>query len=179
MSQKVLKELYRMKNALNFEKDLVSLTKHHYSKSLDYKKIVDFLFNKKFNNLESLPFLPVKLFKDLNLKSIPDSEIFKVLSSSGTSGNVSKIFLDKLNAQSQTKALNTIISKVLGKERLPMLIADQKINYDDKNKFNAKTAALIGFSIFGKNHNYILNESGEIDYLELITFYKNLAIVNF
>ena len=46
-----------------------------------------------------------------------------------------------------------------------MLIADQKINYDDKNKFNAKTAALIGFSIFGKNHNYILNESGEIDYL--------------
>ena len=48
-----------------------------------------------------------------------------------------------------------------------MLIADQKINYDDKNKFNAKTAALIGFSIFGKNHNYILNESGEIDYLEL------------
>ena len=68
MSQKVLKELYRMKNALNFEKDLVSLTKHHYSKSLDYKKIVDFLFNKKFNNLESLPFLPVKLFKDLNLK---------------------------------------------------------------------------------------------------------------
>ena len=33
---------------------------------------------------------------------------------------------------------NTIISKVLGKERLPMLIADQKINYDDKNKFNAK-----------------------------------------
>ena len=89
---KVLKELYRMKNALNFEKDLVSLTKHHYSKSLDYKKIVDFLFNKKFNNLESLPFLPVKLFKDLNLKSIPDSEIFKVLYSSGTSGNVSKIF---------------------------------------------------------------------------------------
>ena len=63
---------------------------------------------------------------------------------------MSKIFLDKLNAQSQTKALNTIISKVLGKERLPMLIADQKINYDDKNKFNAKTAALIGFSIFGK-----------------------------
>ena len=70
MSQKVLKELYRMKNALNFEKDLVSLTKHHYSKSLDYKKIVDFLFNKKFYKLESLPFLPVKLF-DVSPKISP------------------------------------------------------------------------------------------------------------
>ena len=32
-----------------------------------------------------------------------------------------------------------------------MLIADQKINYDDKNKFNAKTAALIGFQCWKKS----------------------------
>ena len=56
-----------------------------------------------------------------------------------------------------------------------MLIADQKINYDDKYKFNAKTAAIIGFSIFGKNKNYILNVSGEIDYLELNNFLQKFG----
>ena len=112
MSQKVLKELYRMKNALNFEKDLAYKTS--LFKILGLQKIVDFLFNKKFNNLESLPFLPVKLFR-FEFKKYSRPEIFKVLYSSGTSGNVSKIFLDKLNAQSQTKALNTIISKFLEK----------------------------------------------------------------
>ena len=108
------------------EKKLLDLTKHHYLNSQKYKKIIDSLFAKKSNNLENIPFLPINLFKDLNLKSIPDKNVFKILHSSGTSGNVSKIFLDKNNAQNQTKALNDIISKLLGKERIPMLILDQK-----------------------------------------------------
>ena len=32
-------------------------------------------------------------FKELDLKSIKNDEVFKVLKSSGTSGNLSKIFL--------------------------------------------------------------------------------------
>mgnify|MGYP001174386589 CR=1 FL=1 len=154
------------------EKKLLDLTKHHYLNSQKYKKIIDSLFAKKSNNLENIPFLPINLFKDLNLKSIPDKNVFKILHSSGTSGNVSKIFLDKNNAQNQTKALNDIISKLLGKERIPMLILDQKINFKDKNKFNAKIAAIIGFSIFGKNIHYLLNENNEIDYVGLNNFLK-------
>ena len=53
---------------------------------------MDFLYKKKINKLENVPFLPINLFKDLNLKSISKSEVFKILHSSGTSGNVSKIF---------------------------------------------------------------------------------------
>ena len=159
----------------NITKTLIKLTKHHYSNSSEYKKILDFLFIKKFTNLESLPFLPVNLFKDLNLKSIPEKSIFKILYSSGTSGNVSKIFLDKFNAESQIKALNVIFSKFLGKSRLPMLILDKKISLKDKNKFNAKIAAILGFSIFGKNHHYLLNEKEEIDYEGLNKFIRNFG----
>ncbi len=153
----------------NFEKDIIALTKFHYSRSKEYKKIVDFLYSKKINKLENVPFLPINLFKDLNLKSISNSEVFKILHSSGTSGNVSKIFLDKFNAQNQSKALNNIVSKFLGKERLPMLIVDKKTKYN-KNEFNAKIAAIVGFSIFGRNHHYLLNEKNEIDYEGLKDF---------
>ena len=88
------------------------------------------------------------LFKNNNLKSINLNQIVKTLTSSGTSGNSSKIFLDKFNATNQTKVLNKIISTVLGKERLPMLIIDEKPNLEDRSKFNARAAAIHGFSIF-------------------------------
>ena len=78
-----------------FEEKILNLTKDHYLKSAEYKKVVDFLYNKKFDRLENVPFLPVNLFKHLDLKSIPDKNIFKILNSSGTSGSVSKIFRQK------------------------------------------------------------------------------------
>tara|TARA_B100001057_G_scaffold155011_1_gene155189 strand:+ start:857 stop:1861 length:1005 start_codon:yes stop_codon:yes gene_type:complete len=163
-----------MKKVRNFKKEMISLTKFHYSRSIEYRKILDFLYTKKINKLEDVPFLPINLFKDLNLKSISESEVFKILHSSGTSGNVSKIFLDKFNAQSQSKALNKIMSEFLGKERLPMLIVDKKIKYN-KNEFNAKIAAIIGFSIFGKKHHYLLNEKNEINYEGLNDFLKKFS----
>ena len=55
-----------MKKNRNFEKDIIALTKFHYSRSKEYKKIIDFLYSKKINKLENVPFLPINLFKDLN-----------------------------------------------------------------------------------------------------------------
>ena len=68
-----------MKKVRNFKKEIISLTKFHYSRSIEYKKIMDFLYTKKINKLEDVPFLPINLFKDLNLKSISESEVFKIL----------------------------------------------------------------------------------------------------
>ena len=43
----------------------------------------------------ALPFLAVRLFKHLLLASVPEAERFKTLTSSGTTGAVSRIVLDK------------------------------------------------------------------------------------
>ena len=44
-----------------------------------------------------MPFIPVSLFKMLNLLSIPKEQMFKTMTSSGTSGQVGfKKFLDKV-----------------------------------------------------------------------------------
>ena len=153
-----------------------SLTKYHYNRSAEYKKILDGdIKNFNFKNLNEVPFLPTLLFKNNNLKSINLNQIVKTLTSSGTSGNSSKIFLDKFNATNQTKVLNKIISTVLGKERLPMLIIDEKPNLEDRSKFNARSAAIHGFSIFGRDHTYLLNPDGEIDYDLLNNFLRNFS----
>ena len=94
---------------------------------------MDFLFNK----LEDVPFLPINLFKDLNLNC--QQKFLKFYIPLGLLKI--KIFLDKFNAQSQSKALNKIMSEFLGKERLPMLIVDKKIKYN-KNEFNTKIVQL-------------------------------------
>ncbi len=152
------------------------LTKFHYKNSKEYKKIVDNLyFSKLKKNLESIPFIPTNLFKYINLKSIPEKKIFKILKSSGTSsGKPSKIFLDKDNAYQQTKVLNELVSGIIGKKRLPMLIVDEKKNIEDPKQFDAKAAAILGFSIFGRNHHYLLKDN-MIDYENLNKFLQKYS----
>ena len=135
------------------------LSLHHYNHCKKYKKIIN---NLKFkiknkNKIEDFPMLPVRLFKKFDLKSVSETKIVKKLVSSGTSGQeLSKIYLDKENANNQVRALGKIISVILGNKRLPMLIIDQNPRIIDRSVFNARAAAIYGFSIFGIKHCYLL-----------------------
>ena len=162
------------KNSL-FKKILNKLTFHHYQNSKEYKKLLDFFgYNKKkIRNISEIPFLPARLFKEFELKSISKNKIVKTLISSGTSGSApSKIFLDKDNANKQTKVLEKIMTTVLGKRRLPMLIVGQNPKIADRSVFNAQIAAIYGFSIFGRDYTYLLNRENKIDYKALNIFLK-------
>ena len=152
------------------------LTKFHYKNSKEYKKIEhNIYFTKKKKKLESIPFIPTNLFKYIKKKIIPKKKIFKILKSSGTSsGKPSKIFLDKDNAYQQTKVLNELVSGIIGKKRLPMLIVDEKKNIEDPKQFDAKAAAILGFSIFGRNHHYLLKDN-MIDYENLNKFLQKYS----
>ena len=91
----------------------------------------------------------MRLFKDLDLLSINKRDIFKTLLSSGTSSNtLSKIYLDKSNAINQIKVLQKIFNELIGNSRYPMLVIDKQANNQNRNNFNASTAAINGFSIF-------------------------------
>ena len=74
---------------------LNELTIHHYSNCKSYKNVLDILeFDPKKNeDAKNIPFIPVRLFKDHELLSVPRSSIMKTMKSSGTSGQkTSKIF---------------------------------------------------------------------------------------
>ena len=160
------------------KKKIKSLTFHHFKFCKEYKKIIVNLNIKikKLKKVEDFPMIPVRLFKKFNLQSVKKDKIVKQLVSSGTSGQqVSKIFLDKKNASEQIKVLGSIMSKIIGKTRLPMLIIDQNPNLSDRSIFNARSAAIFGFSIFGKNHCFLLSKNGKIDYKSLNIFLEKYS----
>lgn len=164
---------------------LLSLTQHHYNNCETYKNMM-YAINfdkKKINSYYDIPFIPVSLFKELELKSINKDEIFKVMTSSGTTGqSVSKIYLDRKTASYQQKTLVNIVSQFTGSARLPMLIIDSPSVIKNRAMFSARGAGILGFSIFGKDKTYALNDDMSINVSAIEQFlekHKNQKILLF
>ena len=156
-----------------FEDFLSKLTMHHKENCPAYAMILNKLFNRRVDRytLEKLPFIPVRLFKELTLKSIPDEQLFKVLKSSGTSGQQpSRIHIDRDVSEKQTRTLAKLTSNFIGEKRLPMLIIDAKKTLRDPKALSARGAGIIGFSLFGKNRTFALNEKMEPDMNTIMEF---------
>lgn len=144
--------------------ELIRLTEFHRGRCAPYRGMVDMLGYRGAASLEDIPFLPVALFKELELKSIPEEEVFKTMTSSGTTGQrVSKIFLDKGTVSVQQKALVHIVSNFTGSARLPMMIIDCPSVVKNRAMFSARGAGILGFSIFGKKRIYALDDSMTLD----------------
>lgn len=153
--------------------ELKRLTEKHIESCSFYAKMMRAV-GLSLDNIQSyydLPFLPVSLFKELTLKSISEDEVFKILTSSGTTGQaVSKIYLDKEAATRQQKTLVKIVSSFTGASRLPMLIIDSPSVIKNRAMFSARGAGILGFSIFGADRNYALNDEMEIDFPAIEAF---------
>ncbi len=148
------------------------LTQHHRQQNSGYARIIKAAgFTDDFSVIADVPFLPVSVFKNHELKSIADADIFKVLTSSGTTGQqISKIYLDKETSAQQTKALAHIITSIIGQERLPMLIIDSKSVLRNRESFSARGAGIVGLSVFGKQHTYLLNDNYKLNIPEIDVF---------
>lgn len=147
-------------------KRLIHLSRQHYEACEEYKKIID-AFGIDLEGIDSyydLPFLPVRLFKELDLRSIPKEEIIKTMTSSGTSGQrVSKIYVGRKTAGYQQKALVKIVSSFTGSGRMPMVMIDCPSVVKDRNMFSARGVGILGFSIFGKDKIYGLDDEMYLD----------------
>ena len=152
---------------------LNKMNQYHITNSEEYKKISDIYFHEKGNIslVSDVPFLPVSVFKNKLLMSIPQEYIYKILKSSGTTGSVpSQIVLDKETAALQTFTLTKIISHIIGKNRLPMMIVDSKSVLKNRKSFTARGAGILGVSIFGKKHLYMLDDNFDLLKVELREF---------
>ncbi len=125
--------------------------------------------------LSQLPYLAVRLFKQLELRSIPASAVFKTLYSSGTTGTPSRIFLDRDSAAMQSKILVKIMQHWLGKARLPMLILDHADVISDRSNFSARGAGIQGLSFMGRNHCFAFNSDMTINWPAIEQFVASYA----
>jgi hypothetical protein len=140
--------------------ELTRLGSHHRERSAEYARLAHVLFPDSTDprSVGDLPYLPVAIFKERLLSSIPENEVFKVLESSGTTGQTpSRIVLDIETARLQTVALSRVMASVLGPNRLPMILIETPDLIRDRRQFNARAAGLLGMMNFGKNHFYALN----------------------
>lgn len=147
---------------------LRELTEHHIEHCDIYKRMMalkgitkDSLLN--YDGVEKtytdLPFLPVRLFKELELKSVQQEDVVKTMTSSGTSGQrVSKIFLDRTTSSNQQKVMVKIVSDFTGSARMPMLILDCPSVVKNRKLFSARGAGILGFSMFGTDRTYAFRD---------------------
>lgn len=145
---------------------LRELTQYHQNNCEAYKRIINILgvdIN-QVDDYTELPFLPVRLFKDMELRSIEEKDVFKTMTSSGTTGQaVSKIYLDRQTSVNQQKTLVKIVSEFTGKARMPMLIIDCPSVVKNRSMFSARGAGILGFSIFASDRKYALDDDMNLD----------------
>jgi hypothetical protein len=147
---------------------LRALTEHHAQQCPPYRNVLDRVFGGadrlRIERLEDVPFLPVTLFKTHALSSVPESDVVKVLTSSGTTGQEpSRIFLDAETASVQSAVLVKVAQHFLGKERLPMVILDHSGVVRDRRSYSARGAGIVGMAQFGHRPFYALREDMSLD----------------
>ena len=110
----------KAKNKL-LTKELKGLTDVHRKKCKEYGRLLNTLqYNEEdIKNIEDIPFFPVRMFKEYDLLSVDSKDVFKVMTSSGTTGQkVSKIYVDKETAMIQQKVMIKNTKRFLGKKKI-------------------------------------------------------------
>ena len=146
--------------------NLILLTELHSRRCSIYRNYIDTIFPRELpiTGFADLPWIPVRAFKEFDLKSISDHDVYKIMQSSGTAGVQSKIFLDQETSKLQQAKLIEIFAEVFGGSRYPMLIIDSLGTVKDRYKFSARTAAINGFTLFSRQRAFVLNDDMSIDF---------------
>lgn len=139
-------------------KELIKYHKEHCSK---YANILDMqnVDVEACTCIGELPFIPVRVFKEIDLCSVDKDKIFKVMTSSGTSNQKSsKIYLDKENAILQQKVLLRLLGDFVGTKRLPMLVIDSPSVIKNRRMFSARGATIMGLDFAARKMIFALND---------------------
>ncbi|MEU1386447.1 MULTISPECIES: acyl-protein synthetase [unclassified Nonomuraea] len=144
--------------------ELAALTERHRRACPPYRRILDAIgAHPPYERVADLPWLPVRLFKTHELRSVPSEAVFRVLTSSGTTGQrPSRVYLDREAAAAQPRMLAATLRAVLGERRLPMLIVDGR-SVVRGPALSARGAGVLGMMNFGRDHTFVLDEQGEVD----------------
>ncbi len=164
--------------------EIHNLQQFHSIHCEKYRRIIkSHLHSNSQNELATIPYIPVNLFKELDLRSIPDGDVLKYLTSSGTTSHqVARIAVNRETSLLQTKALASIVTSFIGPKRLPMIIIDSQSVIHRHSTLSARGAGLIGMSNFGRDHFYALNDEMQLDLPGIKAFtekYNNSPVLVF
>jgi hypothetical protein len=172
------------------EKKIFPILVEQIKRQTENKLLMNFYNNLcPLNNIKKMidiPPLPVSLFKKYDFKLVSEGDILRTLTSSGTTTQIkSKIYLDKVTAFRQRKALSKILENYLGNQRKPMIILDtESVSNSKDNGMSARGVAIRGLIQFGRDTIYAFdgNETLELNIKrveDFIKLHKNESIILF
>jgi hypothetical protein len=152
---------------------LRALTAYHRERCGLYDTIVGRVFGDRadYPTIDSLPFIPVALFKHHDFVSVPQSEIIKIITSSGTSGHkASRLHYDSATAQVQRAAVLSVGRFFLGDEKMPTIVVDSLDTLRDRSTFTARALAILGMLQFSSQTLYALDSEMRLNIDALTAF---------
>lgn len=150
------------KEALLLE-GLNELTAFHHAQCAPYRRVIDAAWGGPGprSSLADVPYIPVSLFKEVELKSTDAAGL--IMQSSGTTGQVpSRIVVDHETAARQSRALIATFRPLLGERRLPFLVMDTK-DVVKATGLTARGAGVLGMMKFGAKTTFALDGALDID----------------
>lgn len=151
---------------------LNELTRYHYEKSSEYARIIDAAWGglRTYRSISEVPYLPVGLFKEMELKSTALPAM--VMRSSGTTGQrTSRIIIDNETARRQSEALVASFRPILGSRRLPFLAIDTK-DVIKATDLTARGGGVLGMMKFGAKASFALDAQLDLDKELATTFVR-------
>ena len=144
-----------------FISSIQEMSQHHYKNCIEYK---NYCKNNNFDpslsdfSIYELPYLPVSIFKSVNLVSSDKKASLKKLQSSATTtGTPSKIFIDYDTSKRQTQVSSSVMRSFLNDSRHDFFILDANPRSNFNSEMTARLAATQGFLIMARKHAYFMN----------------------
>lgn len=157
---------------------------HHFRSCIPYRRFCEKRgFRPPIGEFEyaDLPYLPVGIFKEMLLTSVPQEEIVRTLHSSATTSQTpSTVVIDEKTRRRQMKALMWIMKERVGNDRRPFIIMDVDPAKGSRSEptISARTAAVRGFLTVASSATYCMemNATGELSVnIEALTTQLDVA----
>jgi len=170
-------ELASSKKKKLFSEAMHESFNHHLNNNdlfRNYCENRDFELKGVIESMEDYPYLPVQIFKNKKLISVPNEEVKLTLSSSATTGVPSQVVLDTLTSKRQTIAAANVISDYLGRHRRPFLVLDEDPLKSTSKDISARAAATRGFLMLSSKPEYFLKNIKEQLHLDIKNLQKTI-----
>ena len=142
--------------------------RHHYANCSSYAK----WFRRQgadpeaaIRDLAEIPYLPVSIFKRLNLQSVEETDIVRVLRSSATSSQTpSRVVLDRVTRDRQMRTLATLLSALMGSARRPFVVLDAAAAQGADVELSARVAGMRGYLMMAsETHHVFETPAGQLE----------------
>lgn len=145
------------------EEKLTALRDYHVDRCSAYRTLVkdwEMYSRSSGQFIDDYPFVPVSLFKEYDLISRTE-DLSVVESSSTTSKNASKIFVDKESRKRQARSANMILRDFIGSERRPYIVFDIEETVRGVKGFSARGAAILSLAHLATDFHFVMKKTPE------------------